>query len=355
MSNVRVFLTGFRNQHLNPYIDLLTGSLERAKCQVALSSAGTFFLPDYFRCGKPQIVHFQWISGYAAHRTLAASLAGLCLFVLEVLLLKAMRRRLVWTAHNLHGHAAPYARLDFLVTKFMATAADAIVAHSSSARGMLGARFGKHLLRKTRVIPHGHYIGCYENSISPAEARRMLDLGDTVRVFLLLGGMRENKNVTGLAESFAKGGFKGAVLVIAGAAGDSALRTELENVAASHPNIRLFLEFVPPARVQVFMNAANVVVFPYSDVLTSGAVLLAMTFGRACIAPSVGAFTETLSRQGALFFEPPSPGDLAARLREAAALSAETLEKMGQENFARCRERFGWEAVASATRDLYLG
>ena len=183
----------------------------------------------------------------------------------------------------------------------------------------------------------------------------MLDLGDTVRVFLLLGGMRENKNVTGLAESFAKGGFKGAVLVIAGAAGDSALRTELENVAASHPNIRLFLEFVPPARVQVFMNAANVVVFPYSDVLTSGAVLLAMTFGRACIAPSVGAFTETLSRQGALFFEPPSPGDLAARLREAAALSAETLEKMGQENFARCRERFGWEAVASATRDLYLG
>ena len=397
---LQVFVTGFRNRDKNPYIDLLAHAVEGAGCEVVLANAGSVFLPEYMRRGRAEVIHFQWISGYTVHANLPTSIAGLALFMAQVSILKVMRRRIVWTAHNLHDHSNHYPRLDYALTKFVATMADAIVAHSQSARAALVQRFGPALLQKTHVIPHGHYIDTYPNTISASEARKELGLPADAKVFLMLGGMRGNKNAHRLVEAFQKarsqaenprsvsrlhsagdhthveakipnahslrpdgsqrrthsGSIKaGGVLVLAGAADDPALLLWLEAADPDNTGVRVFPGFVPVPRVQVFMNAADVVVFPYSEVLTSGAVLLAMSFGKACIAPAVGAFTETLDPAGALFFHPDSSEGLVARLREVTALSATELQEMGRKNLARCRGAFSWDKIGAATRQLYAG
>ncbi|MEZ4597387.1 MAG: glycosyltransferase [Chloroflexota bacterium] len=45
---------------------------------------------------------------------------------------------------------------------------------------------------------------------------------------------------------------------------------------------------VPDDRMQVFLRAADVMVLPYRDVLTSGSAILAMTFGLPVVAPRIG-------------------------------------------------------------------
>ncbi|WP_242482112.1 glycosyltransferase, partial [Trichormus variabilis] len=62
----------------------------------------------------------------------------------------------------------------------------------------------------------------------------------------------------------------------------------------NEPNIKFIPGFVPSEKLQIYLNACDVVVFPYRDILTSGAVMLAMSFGRACIAPRKGCIAEVL-------------------------------------------------------------
>jgi len=61
------------------------------------------------------------------------------------------------------------------------------------------------------------------------------------------------------------------------------------------------------------MNACDVVVFPYQEILTSGAVILAMSFGRACVAPRLGCIQDVLDDKGAFIYEPSNKAGLFKR------------------------------------------
>ncbi len=50
--------------------------------------------------------------------------------------------------------------------------------------------------------------------------------------------------------------------------------------------------YVPDDRLDLFLNAADRVVLPYTEILTSGAAILAMSFGRPIIAPDRGALRD---------------------------------------------------------------
>ena len=89
------------------------------------------------------------------------------------------------------------------------------------------------------------------------------------------------------------------------------------------------------------MNAADVVVFPYRDVLTSGALLLAMSFGKACIAPRIGCMGDVLETSGGFLYdlsdENGLPDALARALQENNRLAA-----MGQRNLCQA-EKWNWD------------
>ena len=50
----------------------------------------------------------------------------------------------------------------------------------------------------------------------------------------------------------------------------------------------LALRYIPDAELQVWLRAADVVVLPFRDILTSGSAILALSFGRAVVAPALG-------------------------------------------------------------------
>jgi glycosyltransferase involved in cell wall biosynthesis len=92
-----------------------------------------------------------------------------------------------------------------------------------------------------------------------------------------------------------------------------------------------------------------VVALPFLEIFTSGSVLLAMSFGRAVIAPRRGCVTDVLDEAGGILYDADDPQGLEGALR--VAMTADT-EAMGRHNAADL-SRFDWSRVAEATREVY--
>jgi beta-1,4-mannosyltransferase len=153
-----------------------------------------------------------------------------------------------------------------------------------------------------------------------------------------------------LVEAFQRVAPPSAVLLIAGSPLNRLALQEIEREIRS-PAVRLHGSFVPEEDVQIYMNAADAVVLPYHDVLTSGAVILAMSFGKACIAPRLGCLPDVLDETGAVLYDSGSPNGLANALRVAFERRSQP-PAMGAYNLVRARA-WRWDEIARATAEVY--
>ena len=82
--------------------------------------------------------------------------------------------------------------------------------------------------------------------------------------------------------------------------------------------------------MQIYFNASDACVLPYRRVTTSGAALLAYSFGKPIVAPAIGPFPDLITPERGVLFHP-DKGDLTdalCRVREldAAQASAAALD-----------------------------
>ena len=118
-------------------------------------------------------------------------------------------------------------------------------------------------------------------------------------------------------------------------------------------NIKFMPGFIPDDQIQVYMNASDAVILPYRDILTSGAAILAMSFGRACIAPRLGCINDILDEHGAFLYDPDATDGLVRALKSAVA-SGRDLSRMGAYNRYLAKQ-WDWERIAQRTLDVYYG
>lgn len=224
----------------------------------------------------------------------------------------------IWTVHNLSEHDRTESPFETETRQAIADLAQAIFVHGDAARDAVAAFFPK-AAAKLHIIPHGHYIGVYPDVIRPEAARRRLDLPSENTVFLNLGFVRKYKGLSALCE--ATEGLDHAVVAVAGFVNDND-RADLEALFAGFRQARLYAGWVPVETIQVYMNAADFVVLPYVASLTSGAALLAFSFGVPVVAPALGPFPE-LIRDGetGFLYDPDEPSALRATLARACATS----------------------------------
>jgi len=167
-------------------------------------------------------------------------------------------------------------------------------------------------------------------------------------MFLYLGSLRPYKGVEELLDGFEHLGEQSTVLVIAGSVPDPAYLERVRRRAAS-PRVMFVGRFVPNGDLQFYFNAADAVVLPFRDVLTSASLVLAMGFGRMVIAPRLGCVPDYADAEGCLLYDPDQPQALEAALR--LALSRD-VEACGRRNLARAR-RLDWGMTAARTAEIY--
>ena len=313
-------------------------------------TGGLFPFLRSVRKSRPDILHFHWIDDIAGQNDLGAvrSLARQFLFRLDLLLtLRLLQGRLVWTVHNLRSHDCRHPRADRAAHLFLARAANRLFAHSPLARDQVVQTFGIPAERVV-VTPHGNLIGCYADTTTRIESRERLAIDEDRFTFLYFGHVRPYKGLEALLSSFAELSDPRKLLIVAGRAPDRGYAASIRQMVSSSAVVFLD-EFIPDEELQFLFHACDVVVLPFRDVLTSGSLLLAMSFGRMVIAPKLGSVPDYAPASENVLYDPAISGSLSGALRSAAGRD---VEGSGRRNLEAVR-RFTWEDAASRTTAVY--
>jgi glycosyltransferase involved in cell wall biosynthesis len=296
----------------------------------------------------PAIIHLHALPAFGPG---PFAVARLMLFWIRLRRLRACGVKVVWTIHNITDHESIHPRIDRLLCRWFYEFADAVIVHSQGAHDLIQSQWRPKRQHRVFIVHHGHFIDCYPMRAGREEARARLHVVQDAMVFLFLGNIRPYKGVQNLVRDFKAVATSGMHLIIAGATLTDKLKADINQEIGSSEFIDFRPAFVPNDEIQYYMAAADVVVFPYTKTLTSGALILAMSFGRACIAPRVGALGDTLDPEGGFLFEPTEAGALR-RAIQAAIRNRPYLEKMGIHNRNRATE-WGWDEAARRTADAY--
>jgi glycosyltransferase involved in cell wall biosynthesis len=270
-------------------------------------------------------------------------------------LLRPFLRRLVVTAHNVVPHE-PRAWHQAFFSRWYRLA-DRIHVLSTHTRDRLIAEFGV-APEKLLLTAHGNYEGFVSDHPANAGAacRSSFDIPQAARVVLFFGLIRRYKGVDRLLEAFellAKA--EDLYLVIAGDAAPELVRELDAAIERSEAKARIHLRprFSTNPELAALLRMADVVVFPYVHVYQSGALLLAMSFGKAIIASDIPGLREYLEDgvEGVLC-DTTKPARLA---REILALAREDArrEALGAAARETSLETYAWDGIASQIETLY--
>lgn len=301
--------------------------------------------------GRPDVVHLHWTEPYISGGRTEVSRVKAARTIVELRLMRKGGTPVVWTAHDLSRHDRPVDAREVRFNRELFRVSSAVIVHCEAAREALleSLELTAADAGRVRVIPHGHYLGAYRNDVPRDEARRRLGVTGEGSVFTFVGWVRPYKGVRELITAFRSVTGDELRLLVAGKPGSDEFAAEVTQLAAGDPRIKLDLGFVPDDDLQLYLNAADAVVLPYREIFTSGSVLLAISFGRAVIAPRRGCIGETLDAAGSLLYEADDSDGLRDALQRARNVD---LEAMGAHNRERAGE-FGWDRIAAATLEVY--
>jgi len=349
---MKVFFLPFYKTN-NPYQTLLAKHLGELGVQVLSFNGKLRKLPGIVKRDNVDVVHLHWLHPFFVASNGFYSFMRLLQFLFVLVRLKTRGVNVVWTAHNLANHEKKNTYIDWLCNFFVSRLANKIIVHCGNAGVDLRCRYRLLKDKKFLVIPHGHYINAYENQINRKQAREMLSVPSDQVVFLAFGSIKTYKGIPELISAFKDAKLKEALLLVVGRCSNVALDEEITDKVDGHANVRYVNNFINDADVQLYMNTADVVVFPYKEVLTSGAVVLAASFGKACIAPKIGCMIDVLDQGDICLYDTNAAEGLRGALLEAYQ-SSDRLPTLGARNREFVSRECDWSDIARKTQTIYI-
>lgn len=261
--------------------------------------------------------------------------------------------RLVYTVHDVlpHDTGTRHAKRFQKVYRL----ADRLICHSSAVRRQVSEEFGIPAGR-IEVISHGPLL---TSRLGPARetARSRLGLPAGSVVVLALGIVKPYKGISFLLDAWAelRRQTGAAILVVAGT-GPEALLAELKAHAARlalGDDVRFDFRYLSQEELDAYHEAADILVYPYRTVSTSGALLTGLARRKPIVATRLAAFEELLrDGESALLVD---YGDTAGLARVLKLLIEDPAERT---RYALAAARLAegdlsWDAIAQRTVACY--
>lgn len=268
-------------------------------------------------------------------------------FVARLAFARLLGYKIVWTMHNLYPHNTTYRHLDHLARLALCRFSNSIIVHCQHAKRLAAEHFGR--TERVYVIPHGHFIGAYPNEISREEARRRLGIPQSNFCYMLFGSVQPYKGVDRLIRTFSSLEGDDLSLIIAGGVFSAYAQTIVPEAEKDKRIILRLEKRVPSEDLQVYYNAADVVVQPFSAVLTSGTVILALSWKKPIILPALGCLRELMTEGMGIMYDPTDPDALRKAMVD---IRTEDVRAMGENAYRRV-STFGWDRIAALTLEAY--
>ena len=300
---------------------------------------------------KPKLFHILWNNKFELFdRTLL------------MIYYKLMRKRLVFTAHNVN--ASKRDSNDSWMNRFSLRAqyalSDHIFVHTEGMKAELLSDFWVPE-SKVSVIPFGINDTVPNTSLSSAEAKRQLGISSSDKTMLFFGNIAPYKGLEYLTAAFTELSNKDRSyrLIIAGRpkGSEDYWKKIQQSIAANGTRDRIIgrIEYIPDEETELYFKAADVLVLPYTRVFQSGVLFLGYSFGLPAVAADVGNLKEEITEGGTgLVFKTRDSSDLARKIE--GYFSSElfrNLESRRAQIKAYANERYSWNKVAAIVIDVY--
>jgi glycosyltransferase involved in cell wall biosynthesis len=296
-----------------------------------------------FLVSPPDIIHVQYLPMLRWR------------FPLDLWFLELCRWRgskIVLTVHDLLPHDTGEAYKH--VFHELYEMADRIICHSDNIRTRLTAEFAVPE-KKIAVIPHGPFF--YDLPATGSEQTlQSFDIEPGKLLVLWQGIIFPYKGVDLLLNAWqhVESAVDDACLLIAGTGAPEFLeqiRVQIERLGLKH--VKLHPRFISAEELVAIYRSAEIVVYPYRAITTSGALATGLSLGRTIVASDLPVFRELLTnRENALLVDPQNSSELAGALIELSKSSP-----LRRQLAAKVEEmHFGdqsWLAIAEKTIACY--
>jgi beta-1,4-mannosyltransferase len=324
------------------YIGLLRDALRAQSVEVVTDLGLRECLADDARL---DVVHLHWLEYIATldatPRSGLLRSAVRCLrFLRDLVRLRRRGTVVVWTAHNLRPHEPRQPILERLLSGATMLLSHGVITHSRYARERLSRLFPAP--GKITVIPHGNYVDAFAG----------YGIADPDRAtgapfeFLCFGQIRPYKQLPELVRAFRALPDDDVRLVIAGKPIVEAELERIREAAGGDPRVVIDARHIPDDQVSALHRRAHAAIFAYRDVFSSGALILALSYGLPVVAPAVSTATELVRPPGLETF---AEGELTAALDRMRNGDWSARRDAG----LQAAEAHPWSAVAVSTVALY--
>ena len=328
--------------HNHEYIFRLKEELEKEGVKIALlkpfhySTLANFLKVFFLKFKGYRIIHVHWLYVFPFF----------WLMKLFVKFSKKLGYKIVWTVHNILPHERRKGDIE-MVRWFYKNADYKFIHYKINLENL------KKILNvepeNIEVIYHPIF-DAYPNEISKEEARKKLGIPVNKKILLCFGMIRKYKGMELFADAMEKLG-NDYIGIIAGKRKSKEVATYLKKKEKELENLIVVDKFIPDENVQIYFNACDVVVLPYTSITTSGVVSLAYSFAKPVITTNVGGLPEiVINGKTGFLVEPNNTDALVKAIKEIFNMD---YEKMGKEAYKMAKERYTWKRLAEQTIKVY--
>jgi glycosyltransferase involved in cell wall biosynthesis len=333
----------FKNAERQPYNAMLYGALRELGVEVVEHRARAM-LP---RC---DVVHIHWPEAMleTSSRARAAFTARQQLALIDWARWRGAR--LVWTVHELVPHDLVFPELERRFLAALRRRVDAWISPSATGAQRVRAGYPELAALPSAIVPLGHTRVATRTLPSRDEARRILGIAPQARVLLHFGHARPYKNLPHLIRVARALPDPDLLLWICGRLGKRVpIGHELKAAAGDDPRMRLELRHLSDEELSLRIRAADLLVFPFREILHSSSALHALSHGRPILVSSRGSLPELADQVGKEWVRV-FDGDLIG----ATLVDALTWACRGERGIEPDLEAFAWPHIARQTLDFYL-
>lgn len=297
-----------------------------------------------FAISPPEIVHVQYLPMLRWRLPLDLRFVEFC---------RRRGSKIVLTVHDLLPHDSGEAYRRTFARLYRKV--DGIVCHSEPIRGRLREEFGISG-EKIFVIPHGPFFhdlppaGCAPELPGPQAA----DAGPLL--VLWQGILFPYKGVDLLLNAWQRVEASGvnASLTIAGTGAPELLEQIREQVRRlGLRRVELRFRFLAAQELVALYRAADIVVYPYRAITTSGALATGLALGKTIVASDLPVFRELLTHgETAVLVDPQNSAELAGALLDLANDAGKRQQLAAGVQAMNFGDQ-SWISIAGRTMEVY--
>ncbi len=225
-------------------------------------------------------------------------------FLRNLVRAKELGYTIIYTVHNLVSHESKSPSYERNCYQKIAELCDGLLVHSKNTVRIVHETF-RVPTSKIYIVEHGSYQNWHPITDTRRSARKELGIQNDELVFLFFGMLRRYKGIGSLLNAYQKVSREthaNTRLIIAGDLQDHSVGKAIQRATSKDPSISTITNRVPDAEVARLFLACDAVVLPFTNMLTSGSAILALSFKKPVIAPNIGNLPELINSDIGLLY-----------------------------------------------------